>query len=102
MHSLIEQHRDAITALCLKHEVRRLWLFGSAARTDFNQATSDLDFLVDFGDASRDGLYDRYFKLWDDLKQLLHREIDLVESETISNPYVQRSVDASRIQLYAA
>jgi predicted nucleotidyltransferase len=43
---LIEQHRREIESLCARHGVRRLELFGSAARGQFDPAKSDVDFLV--------------------------------------------------------
>lgn len=49
MHPMIEQHRAEIAELCRRYAVRRLEIFGSAARgTDFDPARSDADFLVDF------------------------------------------------------
>jgi uncharacterized protein len=45
MLPLIAERRADIAALCRQHGVRRLAVFGSAARgTDFDQARSDLDF----------------------------------------------------------
>ena len=46
MIALIEKHRDQIAALCRQYGVRRLELFGSAARGDFNANSSDVDFFL--------------------------------------------------------
>ena len=46
MIALIEENRVALTALCRQFNVRRLELFGSAAKGSFNPTSSDLDFLV--------------------------------------------------------
>jgi predicted nucleotidyltransferase len=46
MLPLIEQHRAEIEQLCRRYEVRRLELFGSAARGEFDPRHSDLDFPV--------------------------------------------------------
>lgn len=102
MIDLITKHRSEITALCLRHGVRTLELFGSAANGDFDPATSDLDFLVVFlplppGERSK-----AYFGLWFGLEDLFQRKIDLVESEAIQNPYFLKSVNQSRTKLYAA
>jgi predicted nucleotidyltransferase len=49
MHALIDRHLSEIAALCRRYGVRRLEVFGSAARgIDFDPATSDADFLVEF------------------------------------------------------
>jgi hypothetical protein len=44
MLKLIEEHRVEIAGLCRKHGVKRLELFGSAARGDFDPGRSDVDF----------------------------------------------------------
>jgi hypothetical protein len=48
MQPLIEASRAQLAQLCREHHVRRLEVFGSAARADFDPASSDLDFLVEF------------------------------------------------------
>lgn len=67
MHPLIDQKRAEILHICRRHPVRRLEVFGSAARGwDFDPATSDADFLVEFSPESKRGL-DAYFALKADL-----------------------------------
>ena len=46
MNRVVEQRRGDIEDLCARFKVKRLELFGSAARADFDAETSDLDFLV--------------------------------------------------------
>ncbi len=48
MIQLLEEKRDELIALCLKYQVRRLDLFGSAAKGRFAPETSDLDFVAEF------------------------------------------------------
>lgn len=49
MHHLIDQHRAGIATMCRRYGVRRLEVFGSAARgEDFDPVASDADFLVAF------------------------------------------------------
>ncbi len=102
MISLIEEHRAQLFSLCRKYDVRRLDLFGSAARGDFKPATSDLDFLVEFNDLSTQNAADRYLGLMLDLEDLFGRKVDLVSARAIRNPYFQQVVDRTRIPLYAA
>lgn len=53
----LEGHRQALADLCRKHRVRRLDVFGSAPRGDFNEEASDVDLLVEFDDSrTRTGL----------------------------------------------
>jgi len=41
-------HREELQALCPRFHVRRLDLFGSAARGDFDPEHGDIDFIVEF------------------------------------------------------
>ncbi|MBI5719991.1 MAG: nucleotidyltransferase domain-containing protein [Burkholderiales bacterium] len=98
----IESHRPALAELCRRFAVRRLELFGSAARGDFDPARSDLDFLVDFApDASVPALA-AYFDLKEGLETLFGRRVDLVMPRAVRNPFVQASIDRSRRTIYAA
>src|ERR1035441_493253 len=63
MIALIEQHRAALAALCRRFKVRRLDLFGSAAKGTFDPQSSDLDFLVSLDDMSPADYTDNYFGL---------------------------------------
>jgi predicted nucleotidyltransferase len=102
MLPLIEQNRVAIDALCRQYRVRRLELFGSAARGDFDPATSDFDFLVEFEDLGWQGSSDRYFGLLHGLEDLLQRRIDLVEREAVENPIFLEVASRYLAPLYAA
>ena len=51
MSPVLEPYRQQIEASCRRFHVRRLEVFGSALRDDFDRARSDVDFLVEF-DAS--------------------------------------------------
>lgn len=73
---IIEDNRDAIVALCRKHRVKALWVFGSATSNSWNPETSDVDFLVDLGDYEP-GISMRYLDLADDLEALVGRAIDI-------------------------
>jgi len=44
----IAEKLDEVQGLCEKHHVKRLTLFGSAAKGTFDPETSDLDFVVEF------------------------------------------------------
>ncbi len=48
MPTLIDDKRTQIEALCRRYRVRRLDVFGSAIREDFDPSRSDVDFLVEF------------------------------------------------------
>ena len=102
MVASVERHREAIEALCRRFHVRRLELFGSAAREDFDPSRSDLDVLVEF-EALGEGRYaDAWFGLLEALEELLGRHVDMVSAEAIRNPYFRAELERTRVPLYAA
>jgi predicted nucleotidyltransferase len=102
MHPVIESKRVQLAAACQPFGVRRLEVFGSAARDDFDEAHSDLDFLVEFNGNPLLGTLQTYFGLKDALEALFDRPVDLVSRGAVKNPYVAASIDRDRKLLYAA
>ncbi|MGH8552288.1 MAG: nucleotidyltransferase family protein, partial [Methylococcales bacterium] len=103
MHLLIHEHQMAITELCRRYRVRRLEVFGSAARgVDFAPGTSDADFLVEFAPSSDGPSLKDLFDFQNDLAQLLGCAVDLAEASALRNPYVQAGIDQKREVVYAA
>jgi predicted nucleotidyltransferase len=92
--------RDELAALCRRHGVASLDLFGSGTRDDWDMVESDLDFVVSFRDGESRGLEDRYLALAEDLESLFGRRVDLMTEASIRNPYFREAVDATRVTLY--
>ena len=93
---------DELRDICRRHQIKRLEVFGSAAVGDFNPETSDIDFLVDFGDAPIKPWFGNHTDLKNDLESLFDRKVDLVSDKAIRNPYFRKSVDATREAIYEA
>ena len=101
MLDLVKVHQDEIAAICRKHGVRKLELFGSAAGGDFDPLRSDVDLFYEF-DSNPLNLSDRFFGLMEDLELLFGRKVDLVSSQDVRNPYFLQVANRHRITLYAA
>jgi predicted nucleotidyltransferase len=95
-------HREELRGLCRRFYVRRLDLFGSAARGDFDPEHSDIDFIVEFDRSAPQHPFDSYFGLKEELEALLGRKVDLVELSAVRNPYLKASIEQSRENVYAA
>jgi predicted nucleotidyltransferase len=103
MHAEIADKRDALIALCKRYDVARLEVFGSAARgMDFDPAVSDADFLVEFKAGSPLAPLEQFFGLADALKDLLGRQVDLVEFSAIKNPFIRARINRSREVVYGS
>lgn len=99
---IIENRGAEITALAERFHVATLSLFGSAATGAFDPLRSDVDLLVTFRDMPPTEHADAYFGLLEALQELLGRRVDLLEEGAIHNPYLRRSIDATKRTLYAA
>ena len=101
MHPGIAQHRSGIAAICHRYGIRRLEVFGSAARAnDFDPAHSDADFLVEFASGVQPGL-NAIIGAKADLEALLGRGVDLVEPGAVRNPYVLASINRHRVIIFS-
>jgi len=102
MRQLLDDVRPQIENLCKTFQVKRLELFGSAARGDFDPEQSDYDFFVDFEDLGWRGSFRRYMGLKLALEDLLGRPVDLVDLKAVSNPLFIDIATKHRQLLYAA
>lgn len=101
MHPLIENNREAIADLCRLHGVRRLEVFGSILREDFDPARSDVDVLVEFvPDAVRS--FTHFLDLKEALEALFSRPVDLIEAHTIRNRRLRYYIEQDKSPIYAA
>lgn len=98
---IVADKRAEVVALCERYGVRRLDLFGSAAKGTFDPATSDLDFLVDLGEYGPD-VARRYLGLAEELEALFGRSVDLMTVRTVQSAYFTAEIEASRQSIYAA
>ena len=89
-----------IKALCKKHRVSRLFVFGSVLGAEFGP-DSDIDFLVAFDEVPLLEYADNYFSLLESFRKLFSREIDLVIEKDLLNPVLIESIRQNRALLYA-
>jgi predicted nucleotidyltransferase len=96
MVPLVEHQLDALAAVCGRHGVARLEIFGSAANpADFDPARSDVDFIVSFCRGFDLGPWlAHYFDLQEEFEQILQRPVEIVMESAMQNPLFKR--DAAR------
>jgi uncharacterized protein len=100
MITLVERRRAELAELCRRYRVKRLDLFGSAARGAFRADTSDLDFIVSFEGAGERGYATRYYEFAEALEALFGRHVDLLTERMISTPYFREEVQQTRETIY--
>lgn len=100
MIEAVETNRAAIAELCERFEVLRLGLFGSAARGEFVELTSDLDFLVLFDRRFGPDYLHRYIGLAEELELLFGSRIDLVTEYSVQSPVFRAEIERDCVLLY--
>jgi len=97
----LEKYLDEIGLLCRKNRVKSLYVFGSVLTDKFSDK-SDIDLIVDIDSIDPLEYSDFYFNLKFALEELLKREIDLLESKALKNPYLIDNINQSKTLLYAS
>jgi predicted nucleotidyltransferase len=102
MQPEIENKLEQIRSICAHNDVQRLYLFGSALDASTESAQRDVDLLDDFLPLGTRQHARRYFALQEELEAVLRRPVDLAETTAIRNPYVRKTIEATRRLLYEA
>jgi len=97
--SFLHTHKTELQSLCRQYHVNKLYIFGSVLTTKF-RPDSDLDFLVTFQGVAPLEYADNFFDFRDALARLFQRRVDLVESQTLKNPYFKSEVEATKVIVY--
>jgi predicted nucleotidyltransferase len=100
---LLSDHAANIAQLCRDYGVLRLALFGSALTTAWDPASSDLDFVAEFGPPPLGvDLFAQFFVFQTKLQETLGRPIDLVEKAAVRKPRFLELLQSQSEDVYAA
>jgi len=89
-----------IRDFCLKWKITEMALFGSVLSDEFRH-DSDVDVLVSFKDDAGWGLFD-FVDMIDELQDIFGRKVDLVEKDSLRNPFRRQAILAGNEVIYAA
>ena len=102
MIPILQSRSAEIAALCRRYRVRRLDVFGSAARESDFSDDSDIDLLVEYeAEYGPPNLAD-FLALREGLEAVLGRKVDLIMAGAVVNPYVLAGIERSREGLYGS
>ncbi len=100
MSQIFENSKERLEEICQRYGVKKLELFGSAARSDFGPE-SDIDILIRFL-PDRTPSLGKLVELQDELADLFGRSVQLATSSILENPYRRKTVEKDLRALYAA
>jgi hypothetical protein len=89
--------REKVAAFCRERGIRKLSLFGSVLREDFDPARSDVDVLVEFLPGVSPGL--KFFGYGDDLAEIIGHKVDFNTAEWLSK-YFRDDVVREAVAVY--
>lgn len=89
--------RAQLAEFCRKHPIRKLSLFGSILREDFNSDRSDVDFLVEFLPNVRIGYFE-LVRMENELSAIIGRKADLRTPQELSQYFRQEVIDEAITQ----
>jgi len=87
--------REKIAQFCRERGIRKLSLFGSVLRPDFDPARSDVDVLVELRPDARPGF--AYFGWEEELSKIIGRNVDLCSR---LNKYIEDEVRREAMIIY--
>ncbi len=100
----VDEIRNRITPIAQKYELRAVYLFGSYARNEADE-NSDVDLLIDRTGSRIRGMFDMG-GLYNDLRQSIGKDIDVVTTHTLEQentkrrtPFFVENLQVERIQI---
>lgn len=93
----IEIDRGKIAEFCRARGIRRLSLFGSVLRDDFDPERSDVDVLAEFEPGALSEVGFRYFAYGEELAGILGRKVDFCSHP---NKHLEAAVRREAVPIY--
>ena len=93
----IQIDREKVAEFCRARGIRKLSLFGSVLREDFDPERSDVDVLVEFDPGVRPGL--KFFGYGDELAEIIGHKVDF-NTEAWLSQYFRDEVVREAVPIY--
>ena len=77
--------REKLAVFCRERGIRKLSLFGSVLRDDFDSESSDVDVLAEFSSGVHPGI--KFFGYGDELAEIIGRKVDFNTAEWLSKHF---------------
>jgi len=86
--------------LCKVHRVKSLYAFGSSTTDNFDENSSDIDLLVEIDSDDPIQRGESLMSIWDKFELFFQRKVDLLTSSSLKNPFLKKSIDATKVLIY--
>jgi uncharacterized protein len=96
----ILKNLNDFTILCKDHKVKYLYAFGSSVTDKFDVNKSAIDLLVEIDSKDPIDRGEKLLALWDLFEIFFRRKVDLLTDSSIRNPFLRKSIDATKVLIY--
>lgn len=100
MDNIIRKTIPEIVSLCEKHNVSKLFAFGSVVSDKFSNSRSDIDLYVELLPMSAIERGQALMDLWDQLELLFGCKVDLLADQPIRNIYFLTELEKTKQLIY--
>lgn len=100
LNLLIKEKYSDFVDLCKQHKVSRIYAFGSSITDHFDPTKSDIDIVVELDIKDPIEYGETLLSLWDNLEFLFKRKVDLLTDDSITNPYLRKSIELTKKLIY--
>lgn len=100
MISLLKDNLSQLNLIFQSHKVEKAYVFGSAVSGRFSK-DSDIDFLITFQNEIEPlEKGELWWSLYDTLRALFKKEIDIMTESSLKNPYFIQEIDRTKELIY--
>ncbi|WP_036603470.1 nucleotidyltransferase family protein [Olivibacter sitiensis] len=99
--------RDAIlprqeyfVTLCDKHNVQKLYAFGSSLTDAFDAAESDVDLMVEINERDPIKKGGLLLDFYTSMEGFFNRKVDMLTDQPLKNPYLRQEIENSKMLIY--
>ena len=97
----LSKYKTELKNICDENPViEKLYIFGSALTSRFNEMESDIDILVETTNIIPEEKGEKLIILWDNLESLFNRKIDLLTENSLHNPFLKKEIEKTRKLIY--
>ena len=100
LENTIKSNSSEFLSLCKSHDVKTLYAFGSSIGDKFDELKSDIDLLIELETPDPIERGEKLMDLWEKFEAFFQRKVDLLTNNSIRNPFLRKSIDASKILIY--
>jgi predicted nucleotidyltransferase len=100
LNTILKERNADFIKICASHRVEKIYAFGSSITDHFDPAKSDIDLIVELDIEDPIEYGENLISIWNTLESFFNRKVDLLTEESIQNPYLRKSIEATKKLIY--